>query len=100
MVHHLFPAVDPSHYRDLAPVVAAVCAEHGVTYTAFRSWPEAWARHVGWVARLNAADPAASAAADCEGPKTPRAAAAAAAAAAARLDQGEEARPALVEAAK
>ncbi len=59
MVHHLFPAVDPSHYPDLAPLVTAACAAHGVPYVAYRSWLEAWAKHVGWVARLNAVDPAA-----------------------------------------
>ena len=60
VVHHLFPAVDPSHYRKLAPIVAATCADFSVPYTAFRSWPEAWARHVGWVASLNAENPSAA----------------------------------------
>ncbi len=103
VIHHLFPSIDPSHYTDLAPIVAAVCADHAVPYTAFSSWPEAWAHHVGWVARLNADDPAAAAGpaaaaaagsgpgpAEFESSKSPRAVAAAAAAAAALLDAGPE----------
>ena len=82
VVHHLFPAVDPSHYADLAPIIAATCAEFGIPYTCFASWPEAWIRHVRWVAYLNAIDPAAAvpAASTAASARPPRATAAMAAA--------------------
>jgi fatty acid desaturase len=57
IVHHLFPAVDPSHYPDLAPIVEATCADFGVKYTAHGSWVEAWCRHLQWVRVLNEVDP-------------------------------------------
>jgi fatty acid desaturase len=58
IVHHLFPAVDPCHYPDLAPIVAATCEEFGVRYTSYRNWLEVWTQFMDWVACLNAVEPA------------------------------------------
>lgn len=43
--HHLFPKVCHVHYPAIAPIVRAVCDEHGVPYTCFASFAAAIASH-------------------------------------------------------
>ncbi len=43
--HHLFPRICHVHYPRIAPIVQAVCAEHGVRYTAHASLLAAMSSH-------------------------------------------------------
>ena len=52
--HHLFPTVSHLHYPKLAPIVSAVCAEHGIRYRAYPSLRSALAAHVRWLRMLGA----------------------------------------------
>ena len=40
--HHLFPRAPMHRLVDLGPVVQAACAEHGVTYHRYASYPDSW----------------------------------------------------------
>ncbi len=51
-VHHLFPRISHVHYPALSPIVAQVCAEHGVEY---KVSPSAWkllGSHYRWLRRM------------------------------------------------
>jgi linoleoyl-CoA desaturase len=50
--HHLLPRVCHVHYRRLAPVVQAVCAEHGVRHTAQPTLLGALGSHGRWLRRM------------------------------------------------
>jgi linoleoyl-CoA desaturase len=52
--HHLFPTVSHLHYPALAPIVNAVCEEHGIRYRSFPSLRSALASHVRWLRTLGA----------------------------------------------
>jgi len=54
VVHHLFPQVGWGHYTSLAPIVADVCAAHGVSYTTQPSFWAALRSHLSHLARVNA----------------------------------------------
>ncbi|MGB7413668.1 MAG: acyl-CoA desaturase [Thermosynechococcaceae cyanobacterium] len=51
-IHHLFPDVCHIHYRQLAPIVAEVCAEHGVQYNVYDTLGSSVASHYRWLKRL------------------------------------------------
>ncbi len=54
VIHHLFPRVSHVHYAYIAPIVAEVCAEHGVKY---RTQPTMWGAlksHARWLRRMGA----------------------------------------------
>jgi linoleoyl-CoA desaturase len=55
VVHHLFPKVCHVHYPDLAPIVEATCARHGVRYTAQPTFGAALAANVRWLRALGRA---------------------------------------------
>ena len=59
-VHHLVPRVCHVHYRELAPIVEACCAEFGVQYTCTRSLWAAVRSHFRWLRRMGAPDPVGS----------------------------------------
>jgi linoleoyl-CoA desaturase len=59
--HHLFPTVCHVHYPALAPIVEAVCARHGVRYTAQPTLRAAIAANVRWLRRLGRGAPVAPA---------------------------------------
>jgi linoleoyl-CoA desaturase len=50
--HHLFPRICHLHYPQLAPIVRAVCAEHGVRYSVHESIVGAVRSHGRWLRRL------------------------------------------------
>lgn len=50
--HHLFPRICHVHYPRIAPIVEAVCAEHGVRYTAHASLLAAMSSHWRWLRRM------------------------------------------------
>jgi linoleoyl-CoA desaturase len=47
--HHLFPKVCHIHYPRLAPIVEAVCREHGVRYFAYPTMRSALLAHARWL---------------------------------------------------
>ena len=51
--HHVFPAVDGSHYRDLLPIFEEVCAKHKVKYVTFPTFASIFKKHFDYVASLN-----------------------------------------------
>lgn len=53
--HHLFVRISHVHYRDVARVVEATCAEFGVPYHAHRTFGAGLASHYRWLRRLGAA---------------------------------------------
>lgn len=55
VVHHLFPHVCHAHYPQLARIVAATCAEHGVTYRVQPTFAGALRSHGRWLRRMGAA---------------------------------------------
>ena len=52
-VHHLFPQVGWGHYAQLAPIVATVCAKHGVVYTTQPTFWAALRAHLSHLSRVN-----------------------------------------------
>lgn len=40
--HHLFPSMSIYAYPTIAPVVQQTCAEFGIKYNTFDSFPQAW----------------------------------------------------------
>ena len=54
--HHLFPQVGWGHYRALAPIVRATCAEFGVTYAHQPTFWAALKAHHAHVQRLNSGE--------------------------------------------
>lgn len=50
--HHLFPRVCHVHYAGLAPIVQAVCEQHGVPYRVTPTFGAALASHARFLARL------------------------------------------------
>jgi len=50
--HHLFPKLPPERLRQVAPEVAAACAEHGVTYRS-ASWGRTLAKSIRHLAALS-----------------------------------------------
>ena len=52
VTHHLFPYVSQGHYRDLAPVIKAYCAKHGVRYIARKNFIDAARAHIGKLREL------------------------------------------------
>ncbi len=78
-IHHLFPAISHIHYPALSPIVAEVCAEHGVTYTIVPTARQAMASHYRFLKRM-ATEPAPAVAAtslreDAPEPEQPKLAA-------------------------
>lgn len=51
-VHHLFPRISHVHYPALSPIVAEVCAEHGVEYKVRRSAWRLLGSHYRWLRRM------------------------------------------------
>jgi linoleoyl-CoA desaturase len=47
--HHLFPNISHLHYPAIAPIVRAVCAEHGMPYRSYPTLRSALAAHVRWL---------------------------------------------------
>lgn len=54
--HHLFPQVGWGHYRALAPIVRATCAEFGVAYSEQPSFWAALKGHFSHIRRLNSGE--------------------------------------------
>jgi len=54
--HHLFPQVGWGHYRALAPIVRATCAEYGVVYTHQPTFWAALKAHLAHLQRLNSGE--------------------------------------------
>ena len=54
--HHLFPQVGWGHYRALAPIVRATCAEYGVSYAHQPTFWAALKAHYAHLQRLNCGD--------------------------------------------
>lgn len=52
--HHLFPRICHLHYPRIAPIVRAVCAEHGVRYRVHETLGGALASHWRWLRRMGA----------------------------------------------
>ena len=50
--HHLFPKICHVHYPDIAPIVAATCADHGIPYRAHPTVRSALASHYRWMKRM------------------------------------------------
>jgi len=50
--HHLFSRVCHTHYPAVAPIVAEVCARHGVRYQAHRTLGSALASHTRWLRQM------------------------------------------------
>jgi fatty acid desaturase/predicted heme/steroid binding protein len=55
VTHHLFPYISQGHYRDIAPLIQAYCAEHKVEYVARDNVVEAARAHLGLLHELGAA---------------------------------------------
>ncbi|MCA9710299.1 MAG: acyl-CoA desaturase [Myxococcales bacterium] len=51
-IHHLFPRISHVHYPALAPIVAQVCAEHGVAYKVSHSMGALLRSHYRWLERM------------------------------------------------
>lgn len=56
VVHHLFPQVGWGHYRALAPIVRATCAEFGIAYAHQATFWAALKAHYAHVQRLNSGE--------------------------------------------
>jgi linoleoyl-CoA desaturase len=50
--HHLFPRISHVHYPRLAPLVAAVCADFGVSYTVYDRFLPAVSSHWRWLQQM------------------------------------------------
>ena len=55
--HHLFPKLPPQRLRQIAPEVAAACADHGVAYRS-ESWGRTLGKAIRHIARLSRPTPA------------------------------------------
>lgn len=51
-VHHLFPRICHIYYPEIARIVAATCAEHGITYRSHPTVRAALASHSRWMKRM------------------------------------------------
>lgn len=49
VVHHLFPHVCHIHYPKIAPILAEVCADFGVSYNIYPTFGEALAANFSWL---------------------------------------------------
>jgi len=50
--HHLFPQICHIHYPALSKIVEQTCKEHGVRYTAFRTFTGALISHYRWLREM------------------------------------------------
>ena len=53
IVHHLFPHIAWQHYRHLAPIVEATCAEFGVNYIKHPTFAAAFGKHLRYIWKVN-----------------------------------------------
>ena len=51
-IHHLCPDICHVHYPKLAPIVAEVCAEHGIQYNVYNTLSSAVTSNYRWLKRL------------------------------------------------
>jgi len=56
VIHHTFPDVCHVHYPKLTPILKKTCEEYGLTYKEYKTFPEAFAAHIGMLKHLSRAD--------------------------------------------
>ena len=52
--HHLFPQLSHVHYQAIAPLIRALCAEHGVRYVVHATFVRALRAHYRWLRLMGA----------------------------------------------
>ena len=56
IVHHIFPDVCHVHYPKLTPILMKTCEEYGLEYKEYKTFPQAFAAHIGMLKHLSRPD--------------------------------------------